>query len=126
MARVLCLWTVTARIVAVEVSTISEVEAPSEAEQRVLDAIRIRGVADFSGLPEDFRHLRANFLESLIAGSRPDWPRLRCPLRIRGARIQGPIRALPSTRDGPGMTLLFWSCHFDGTVDFSRHPTAEG
>lgn len=102
-----------------EVSTISEDEAPSEAEKRVLDAISIRGVADFGGLPEESRQLRANFLESLIAGSRPDWPRLRCPLRIRDARIQGPIRALPSTRDGRGMTLLFWSCHFDATVDFS-------
>jgi hypothetical protein len=98
---------------------VGEVEAPGKAEQRVLEAIRVRGVADFSELPADSRQLRATFLEELIAGSRPDWPRLRCPLRIRGARIQGPIRALPTTRDGPGMTLLFWSCHFDATVDFS-------
>ncbi|NCF17352.1 MAG: hypothetical protein GWP63_03860 [Haliea sp.] len=102
-----------------EVSPVGEVEAPSEAEQQVLEAICNRGVADFSGLPADSRQLRATFLEELIAGSRPDWPRLRCPLRIRGARIQGPIRALPTTREGPGMTLLFWSCHFDATVDFS-------
>ena len=98
---------------------IGEAEAPSEAEQQVLEAVRVRGVADFSALPDDSRQLRSTFLEELIAGSRPDWPPLLCPLRIRGARIQGPIRALPTTRDGPGMTLLFWSCHFDATVDFS-------
>lgn len=102
-----------------KVLPLGEVEAPSEAEQRVLDAICARGVADFSELPADSRQLRASFLEDLIAGSRPDLPQLCCPLRLRGARIQGPIRALPTTRDGPGMTLLFWSCHFDTTVDFS-------
>ena len=102
-----------------KVLPIGEVETPSEAEQHVLEAIRIRGVADFSGLPADSRQLRGTFLEELIAGSRPDWPQLRSSLRIRGARIQGPIRARPTTRDGPGMTLLFWSCHFDTTVDFS-------
>ena len=101
------------------VSPIDEVESPSKAEQRVLEAIRVRGLADFSGLPEESRQLRATFLEELIAGSRPDWPRLRSALRIRGARIRGPIRALPTSREGPGMTLLFWSCHFDATVDFS-------
>lgn len=99
--------------------TQGEGEAPGEAEQQVLDAIRLRGVADFSELPEESRLLRATFLEELIAGSRPEWPQLRSPLRIRGARIQGPIRALPTSREGPGMALLFWSCHFDTTVDFS-------
>ena len=96
-----------------------EVEAPSDAEQRVLEAIRIRGVADFSAQPPESRQLRATFLEQLIAGSRPEWPALRGPLKIRGASIKGPIRALPTSRDGPGMTLLFWSCDFDTTVDFS-------
>lgn len=44
---------------------------------------------------------------------------MRSPLRIRGARIVGPIRALPTSREGSDMTLLFWSCQFDSTVDFS-------
>ena len=59
----LWVWTGTARIVAVKVLPIGEVEVPSEAEQHVLEAIRIRGVADFSGLPADSRQLRATFLE---------------------------------------------------------------
>ena len=102
-----------------KVPSVDEVETPRESEQRVLEAICSRGEADFSELPADSRQLRATFLEELIAGSRPDWPHLYCPLRIRGAEIIGPIRALPTTRDGPGMTLLFWACHFDSAVDFS-------
>ena len=101
------------------VTTAGEVDRPDEAEQRVLDAISSRGVADFSELPPDSRQLRAGFIEALIAGSRPDLPPLCFPLRIRGADILGPIRALPATRDGPGMALLFWTCHFDSPVDFS-------
>lgn len=95
------------------------VDRPDEAEQRVLDAISSRGVADFTGLAPESRRLRASFIEALVAGSGSDLPRLCCPLRIRGADIVGPIRALPANRDGPGMTLLFWSCHFDSPVDFS-------
>lgn len=101
------------------VSSDVEVEVPSESEQRVLEAICNRGVADFSELPEDSRQLRATFLEELIAGTRSGWPQLTGPLRIRGARILGPIRTLPTSRDGPGMTLLFWACYFDSPVDFS-------
>ncbi len=101
------------------VTWVGEVETPSEAEQRVLEAVTNRGLADFSELPESARQLRATFLEELIAGHRADWSQLCCPLRIRGAEILGPIRALPTSRDGPGMTLLFWSCHFDTSVDFS-------
>ena len=84
-----------------------------------IDAIAAREVADFGELPAESRQLGATFLEELIAGSRPDLPRLRGPLRISGAFIHGPIRALPTTREGPGMSLLFSSCHFDDTVDFS-------
>ena len=100
-------------------TSVGEVEKPGESEQRVLDAICNRTVADFSGLPEDSRRLRADFLEALIAGSSDHWPALCCPLRIRGAKILGPIRALPTPREGPGMTLLFWDCHFDSPVDLS-------
>ncbi len=102
-----------------DVTFVRELEAPSQAEQRVLEAICARGVADFSELPAEAGRLRATFLEELVAGSRADWPQLCCPLRIRGARILGPIRALPATRDGPGMTLLFRECQFDSPVDFS-------
>ena len=100
-------------------TTVGEVERPDESEQRVLEAISSRGVADFSGLPPESKQLRASFIEALIAGSRPDLPQLCCPLRIRGAEIRGPIRTLPANREGPGMTLLFWACHFDSPVDFS-------
>ena len=96
---------------------LGETEQPNAAEQRVLDALAVRGLADFSGLPDAERTLRAAFLENLIA--QPGEAQLRCPLRIRGARIAGPIRVLPTSREGPGMTLLFWSCRFDSTVDFS-------
>ena len=100
-------------------TTVGEVERPDASEQRVLEAISSRGVADFSGLPPESKQLRASFIEALIAGSRPDLPQLCCPLRIRGAEIRGPIRTLPANREGPGMTLLFWACHFDSPVDFS-------
>ena len=101
------------------VSSDGELEAASEAEQRVLEAISLRGVADFSELPAESRQLRATFLEELIAGTRPETAPLCCPLRIRGARILGPIRVLPTARDGSNMTLLFWGCHFNSPVDFS-------
>jgi hypothetical protein len=107
------------RSLTVNVSWAGEIETPSEAEQRVLEAISKRGLADFTELPADSRQLRATFLEELIAGSRADWPQLCSPLRIRGAQIHGPIRALPNTSVGPGMTLLFWDCHFDAPLDFS-------
>ena len=101
------------------VSMVDDVGTPSVSEQRVLDSICSRDVADFSELPAESRQLRASFIEALIAGSRADWPELRCPLRIRGAQILGSIRAVQTLRDGPGMTLLFWDCHFDSPVDFS-------
>ena len=101
------------------VSGVEDVGTPSVSEQRVLDSICDRDVADFSELPAESRQLRASFIEALITGSRADWPELRCPLRIRGAQILGSIRAVQTLRDGPGMTLLFWACHFDSPVDFS-------
>ena len=81
------------------VTSVGDVDRPDESEQRVLDAISSRGVADFTGLPPESRRLRASFIEALVAGSGSDLPRLCCPLRIRGADIAGPIRALPANRD---------------------------
>ena len=101
------------------VTSVAEVETPNEAEQRVLDAICIRGVADFSGLPAESSQLRATFIEDLIHGSRADFQSLCCPLRVRGASILGPIRALPKSGEGMAMTLLFFGCHFDSPIDFS-------
>ena len=100
-------------------TTVAEVQATNEAEQRVLAAIAGRGIADFSQLPESARQLDATFLEALIAGQGSDLPQLSGALRIRGAEIRGPIRALPNRLEGPGMTLLFLGCHFDSPVDFS-------
>lgn len=94
-------------------------DKPNKAEQRVLDAICERGVADFSELPEDARVLRATFLEDLISGSIAGSPQLCGAIRVRGARVLGPIRALPKPADGASMTLLFLGCHFDSPVDFS-------
>ncbi len=107
----------TAGNLAVTSTAVDEAEQVIIAERLVLDALAARGLADFSELPEAARTLRATFLETLIANAGEE--QLRCPLRIRGARIVGPIKALPTPREGPGMTLLFWSCQFDSTVDFS-------
>jgi len=103
----------------VSVIPAGEVETPNEAEQRVLDAIYNRGVADFTGLPAESSQLRSIFIEDLIHGSRADSLQLCCPLRVRGASIKGPIRALPKSGEGLAMTLLFLDCHFDSAVDFS-------
>jgi len=92
---------------------------PSAAEQRVLDAIDHRGVADFSGMPEQDRQLSGEFIESLIAGTNSRFPRLCCPLRVRGAQVTGPIRVSPGIGQGAGVTLLFWNCEFDSPLDFS-------
>ncbi len=98
---------------------VAENTPANEAEQRVIDAVSGRGIADFSELPEASRQLRASFIEGLIAGSGPDHEGLCCPLRIRGADIVGPIRALPKSGPGPGTTLIFRGCSFDSPVDFS-------
>ena len=100
-------------------TAVAEVKPANEAEQRVLAAIASRGTADFSKLPDTSRELTAAFVEALIAGSGAELPQLSGPLRIRGARICGPIRALPNRLEGPSMTLLFQACHFDSPVDFS-------
>jgi len=92
---------------------------PSAAEQRVLQSICARGVADFTAMPAESAVLRSTFIEDLISGAIANSPQLCGPIRIRGARIQGAIRVLPKSSDGPGMTLLFMACHFDSPVDFS-------
>ncbi|MEQ9464868.1 MAG: hypothetical protein RJQ10_14485, partial [Haliea sp.] len=94
-------------------------ERPSDSEQRVLDAIADRGVADFTAEPAAARRLHGAFIEALISGSQPGIPQLCCPLRLRGAEIIGPIRALPAAGNGVAMTLLFRECRFDSPVDFS-------
>jgi len=95
------------------------IESTSAAEARVIEAIRHRGVADFTGLPADERQLHATFLEAVITGSGPEGRPLCCPLRIRGADIVGPIHAVPNSGSVNRLTLLFWSCDFDSPVDFS-------
>ena len=101
------------------VISVDDVATRSEAEQRVLEAICNRGVANFTGLPAESCLLRSTFIEDLISGAIANSPQLCGPLRIRGACIQGPIRVMPRSGDGPGMTLLFIACHFDSPVDFS-------
>jgi hypothetical protein len=103
----------------VSVIPVGEVETPNEAEQRVLQAICERGVADFTDLPAESSQLRATFIEDFIAGRIADSPQLLGPLRVRGASILGPIRAMPKSGEGMAMTLLFLGCHFDSPVDFS-------
>ena len=101
------------------VISVENVAPPSEAEQRVLQAICNRGVADFTAVPAESAVLRSTFIEDLISGAIANSPQLCGPIRIRGARIEGAIRVLPKGGDGPGMTLLFMACHFDSPVDFS-------
>lgn len=89
------------------------------AEQRVLDAIDARQVADFSTLPEPERRLSAEFLQQLIAGTKGTGDELCCPLRIRGADIIGPLRPPSAGRDGGRAAVQFWACNFDSPVDLS-------
>lgn len=98
---------------------VDNVAPPSEAEQRVLQAICSRGVADFTAMPVESAVLRSTFIEDLISGAIANSPQLCGPIRVRGAHIRGAIRVLPKSSDGPGMTLLFMGCHFDSPVDFS-------
>jgi hypothetical protein len=89
------------------------------AEQRVLDAIDNRELADFSSLPEVQRRLSAEFLQRLISGSYGDRGELCCPLRIRGADIFGPLRPPSASREGGRAAVQFWACNFDSPVDLS-------
>ncbi len=89
------------------------------AEQRVLDAIDNRELADFSTLPEGQRRLSAEFLQRLISGSHGDRGELCCPLRIRGADIIGPLRPPSASREGGRAAVQFWACNFDSPVDLS-------
>ncbi len=91
----------------------------TDAERKVLAAIRARSVADFSNLPAAERQLDAVFLETLIAGAGDDMPALHCALRIVGADIIGSLRSLPSSKEGPGLKLLFRECRFDSPLDLS-------
>jgi hypothetical protein len=89
------------------------------AQQRVLDAVDARQVADFSTLPDPQRRLTAEFLQRLISGSHAAHGELCCPLRIRGADIIGPLRPPSAGRDGGRAAVQFWACHFDSPVDLS-------
>jgi hypothetical protein len=86
------------------------------AQQRVLDAIDARQVADFTSLPDAQRRLSAEFLQRLISGTGGD---LCCPLRIRGADIVGSLRPPSAGRDGGRPAVQFWACKFDSPVDLS-------
>ncbi len=87
-----------------------------DAQRRVRDAVDAREVADFTALPESERRLSADFLQRLISGSHGE---LCCPLRIRGARIVGPLRPPSGNRSGSRASIQFWGCQFDSPVDFS-------
>lgn len=85
-------------------------------ERRVLDAIENQEIADLAALPESQRELKAEFLQGLISGAHGTLSR---PLRIRGARITGALRAPTALRDGARIALQFQECHFDAPVDVS-------
>jgi hypothetical protein len=89
------------------------------AQQRVLDAIDARQVADFSALAEAERRLPAEFLQRLISGSHAVHGELCCPLRIRGADIIGQLRPPSAGRDGGRAAVQFLACSFDSPVDLS-------
>lgn len=89
------------------------------AQQRVLDAIEVREIADFSSLPPPQRRLSAEFLQRLISGSRGADAELCCPLRIRGAHISGQLRPPSGTRHNGRVAVQFWACTFDSPVDLS-------
>jgi hypothetical protein len=89
------------------------------AQQRVLDAIDARQVADFSSLSGPQRRLSAEFLQRLISGSSSARGELCCPLRIRGADIVGPLRPPSAGREYGRPAVQFWACNFDSPVDLS-------
>jgi len=89
------------------------------AQQRVLDAIDARQVADFTSLTDAQRRLSAEFLQSLIEGSYADRKGLCCPLRIRGADIIGSLRPPSVGQNGTRVAVQFWACTFDSPVDMS-------
>jgi hypothetical protein len=90
-----------------------------DAQQRVLDAIDNRQVADFSSLPEPQRRVPAEFLQRLISGPHGTQGELCCPLRIRGAEIVGPLRPPAATNLSGRSAVQFWACTFDSPVDLS-------
>lgn len=90
-----------------------------EAQQRVLNAIEHREVADFSGLPAAQRRISAKYLQGLISGSGDASGGLCCALRIRGADIAGPLRPPSSARGAGRAPVQFWACNFDSPVDLS-------
>jgi len=88
-------------------------------QQRVLDAIDTRQLADFALLPEPQRRLSAEFLQRLISGSHGDRNGLCCPLRIRGAHIVGLMRPPSAGQGRVRAAVQFWECNFDSPVDLS-------
>lgn len=91
----------------------------AKAEQRVLDAIDGRQVADFSSLPKAERRLSAAFLQRLISGSHDTYGELCCPLRIRGAAITGTLLPPSATNHFGRAAVQFRECDFDSPVDLS-------
>jgi len=89
------------------------------AQQRVLDALDARQVADFTSLPDAERRLPAEFLQRLIASSCNTPEGLCCPLRIRGAEIIGLLRPPSAGRNGGRAAVQFRACNFDSPVDMS-------
>ena len=89
------------------------------AQQRVLDAIEARQVADFSTLPDAQRRLPAEFLQRLISGSHDAHGELCCPLRVHGAEITGALRPPSARHDGARTAVQFRACNFDSPVDLS-------
>ncbi|MDX1498818.1 MAG: hypothetical protein R3176_02910 [Woeseiaceae bacterium] len=89
------------------------------AEQRVLDAVAARKVADFSSLPESERRLSADFLQRLISGSGGPDGGLCCPLRVRGAIVVGPLRPPSVNQLSDRAAVQFLECEFDSPVDLS-------
>ena len=89
----------------------------NEGERYLLDCIESEKIADFTSRPPEQRQLGASFIEGLISHSTDCLGVLRGALRIRGAKVLGPLRPLPGDRGH--LTLLFWSCGFDAPVDLS-------
>ena len=67
-------------------------------------------------MPEAERRLTSEFLQQLLGGGHGE---LCCPVRIRGARIIGPLRPPSVKRANNRTAVQFWGCEFDSPVDFS-------
>ncbi|MBE1533496.1 hypothetical protein [Actinomadura algeriensis] len=89
------------------------VDEPAENERRIVSSIDAGEPVDLSGADVVHRTLRAEWLSELLTTAPPSTGGRVRPVRIRGARITGPLDLEACTLTRP---LLLEECHFDDVV----------